>query len=58
MLENKRQWVVARDELLCDPKWEERGYTPAVFIRVRNKGLRAYGTWKIIRSSGGAPQTA
>jgi hypothetical protein len=31
------------------PKWEERVYTPAVFVRVANKGLTAYGTWKNIR---------
>jgi hypothetical protein len=23
---------------------------PAVFVRVANKGLRAYGTWKSIRN--------
>jgi hypothetical protein len=28
-------------------------YTPAVFVRVRNKGLRGYGTWKSIRKNGG-----
>ena len=27
--------------------------TPAVFVRVENKGLRTYGTWKSIRNSGG-----
>jgi hypothetical protein len=32
------------------PEWEERIYTPAVFVRVANKGLRAYGTWKSIRN--------
>jgi len=24
------------------PEWEERGYTPVVFVRVANKGVRAY----------------
>jgi hypothetical protein len=34
------------------PEWEERIYTPAVFVRVPNKELRAYGTWKNIRNFG------
>src|SRR5215467_8150585 len=29
--------------------WEQTRYTPAVFVRVANKGLRAYGTWKNLR---------
>ena len=28
------------------PEWEDRGYTPAVFVRVAKKGVRAYGKWK------------
>jgi hypothetical protein len=28
-------------------------YTPAVFVRVANKELSAYGTWKNIRKTGG-----
>jgi hypothetical protein len=31
------------------PKWEEFGYTPAVFARVASKGLAVYGTWKNVR---------
>jgi hypothetical protein len=27
---------------------------PAVFVRVANKGLRVYGTWKSIRNFGEA----
>src|SRR5579859_1666310 len=34
------------------PNWEETPYTPAVFARVANKGLRVYGTWKKIRKKG------
>ena len=30
------------------PEWEERGYTPVVFVRVANKGLIVYGTWKSV----------
>ena len=30
--------------------------TPAVFVRVENKGLRTYGTWKSIRNSGGGAE--
>jgi hypothetical protein len=33
------------------PIWEELGYSPAVFVRVANKGLRGYGTWKKIRKN-------
>jgi hypothetical protein len=39
-------------EMNLVPNWEEREYTPAVFVRVGNKGLRGYGTWKNIRKSG------
>jgi hypothetical protein len=39
-----------RGSLGVEPKWEERGYTPAVFVRVANKGVRVYGTWKSIRN--------
>ena len=31
------------------PKWEEYPHTPAVFVRVANKGVVGYGTWKNIR---------
>jgi hypothetical protein len=40
-----------------EPKWEERGYTPAVFVRVARKGLRLYGTWKNLRKTGGRLQS-
>jgi hypothetical protein len=33
-------------------------YTPAVFVRVANNGLRAYGTWKNVRKTGGREETA
>jgi hypothetical protein len=29
-----------------EPKWEEWTPTPAVFVRVANKELTAYGKWK------------
>jgi len=28
------------------PDWEEMGYTPVVFVRVANKGVRVYVIWK------------
>src|SRR5690242_13842077 len=28
------------------PNWEETPYTPAVFVRVANKGVTPYGKWK------------
>jgi hypothetical protein len=28
------------------PQWEELVHTPAVFVRVANKRLAAYGKWK------------
>ena len=31
------------------PEWELLVHTPAVFVRVANKGVAAYGTWKKIR---------
>jgi hypothetical protein len=31
------------------PKWEEYPYTPGVFVRVANKGVAGYGTWKKVR---------
>ena len=31
-------------------KWEELVYTPAVFVRVANKGVTGYGTWKSVRN--------
>ncbi len=34
------------------PKREERGYTPAVLVRVANKGVSVYGTWKNVRNFG------
>jgi hypothetical protein len=30
----------------CVPEWEEYPHTPAVFVRVANKGVRVYGKWK------------
>src|SRR5216684_1220678 len=35
------------------PEWELLVYTPAVFVRVANKGVAAYGTWKSVRRMGG-----
>jgi hypothetical protein len=32
-----------------DPEWELLVHTPAVFVRVPNKGLAGYGTWKSVR---------
>ncbi len=40
------------------PNREESQYTPAVFVRVTNTGLRPYGTWKNIRKTGGSEETA
>jgi hypothetical protein len=34
------------------PIWELLVYTPAVFVRVANKGVAGYGTWKKIRKMG------
>jgi hypothetical protein len=34
------------------PEWEEYPHTPGVFVRVANKGLAGYGTWKSIRKMG------
>jgi hypothetical protein len=34
------------------PEWEEYPHTPAIFVRVAKKGVRAYGTWKNIRNFG------
>ena len=34
------------------PEWEEYPHTPGVFVRVANKGLAGYGTWKSIRKIG------
>jgi hypothetical protein len=31
------------------PKWEEYLHTPGVFVRVANKGVAAYRTWKCVR---------
>jgi hypothetical protein len=31
------------------PKWEEYPHTPGVFVRVANKGVAGYGTWKSVR---------
>jgi hypothetical protein len=28
------------------PEWESLVYTPAVFVRVANKGVTGYVTWK------------
>jgi hypothetical protein len=30
------------------PVWEEMMHTPAVFVRVANKGVAGYGEWKIL----------
>ncbi len=39
--------------LACgEPKWELLVHTPAVFVRVANKGVAGYGTWKNIRRMG------
>jgi hypothetical protein len=35
------------------PKWEEYPHTPGVFVRVANKGVVGYGTWKSVRRMGG-----
>jgi len=32
------------------PLWELLVHTPAVFVRVANKGVAGYGTWKKIRN--------
>jgi hypothetical protein len=34
------------------PFWELLVHTPAVFVRVANKGVAGYGTWKKIRKMG------
>ena len=34
------------------PIWELLVYTPAVFVRMANKGVAGYGTWKKIRKMG------
>jgi hypothetical protein len=34
------------------PEWELLVHTPAVFVRVANKGVAGYGTWKKIRKIG------
>jgi len=34
------------------PFWELLVHTPAVFVRVANKGVAGYGTWKRIRKMG------
>jgi hypothetical protein len=39
-----------RDALRRVPFWEEMIYTPAVFVRVANKGVAGYGEWKIFVS--------
>ena len=31
------------------PEWEEYPHTPGVFVRVANKGVAGYGTWKSVR---------
>jgi hypothetical protein len=40
-----------RDEVV--PKWEEYLHTPGVFVRMANKGLAGYGTWKSVWKMGG-----
>jgi hypothetical protein len=35
------------------PEWEEYPHTPGVFVRVANKRLAGYGTWKSVRRMGG-----
>jgi hypothetical protein len=34
------------------PIWELLVYTPAIFVRVANKGVARYGTWKKVRKMG------
>jgi hypothetical protein len=34
------------------PEWELLVHTPAVFVRVANKGVTGYGTWKRVRKMG------
>jgi hypothetical protein len=41
-----------RQPALAVPKWEEYPHTPGVFVRVANRGLAGYGTWKKIRKMG------
>jgi hypothetical protein len=38
------------------PEWEEYHHTPGVFVRVANKGVRGYGTWKSVRKMGALRQ--
>jgi hypothetical protein len=40
------------EEASTVPEWEEYPHTPAVFVRVANKGLAGYGTWKSVRKMG------
>jgi hypothetical protein len=42
------EWRVTSDERRI-PEWELLVHTPAVFVRVANKGVAGYGTWKKIR---------
>ena len=57
-------WRLATSDECRVPEWEGlRAFleeisarthtTPAVFVRVANKGVAGYGTWKSIRNSGG-----
>jgi hypothetical protein len=34
------------------PEWEEYPHTPGVFVRVANKGLAVYVSWKNVRKMG------
>jgi hypothetical protein len=38
---------ILKDDLV--PEWEFWVHTPAVFVRVANKGLARYVTWKKVR---------
>ena len=44
--ENKADKHLRRNCKVRVPEWEELVYTPAVFVRVANTGVRGYGTWK------------
>jgi hypothetical protein len=46
------RWTFHSDGSRNVPFWEFRAPTPAVFVRVANKGVAGYGTWKKIRKMG------
>jgi hypothetical protein len=49
----QRSNEVKTEAVAIVPNWELLVHTPAVFVRVANKGVAGYGTWKSIRNSGG-----